>query len=64
MAKNFTEPSLRDLLNDPLTEVLMARDGVSRAALLDLLRDVAKRIATPRFAAGATSRRLDLLVSG
>ena len=36
-----TEPTLRDLLNDPLTATIMASDGVSRDALSELLRAAA-----------------------
>ncbi len=47
MAKNFIEPTLSDLLDDPLTAVMMARDGVSRDALLELIETVAARLAPP-----------------
>jgi hypothetical protein len=37
MARHFREPDLHDLLRDPLTEILMARDGISRDAMMSLL---------------------------
>jgi len=45
MAQRFIEPSLRDLLDDPLTAIIMARDGVSRTALTELLATVAAGLA-------------------
>lgn len=38
-AEGGTEPNLEDLLRDPLTEVLMRRDGVSVASLRELIRN-------------------------
>jgi len=46
----FWEPTLRDLLDDPLTWVMMRRDGVSREALLSVIRTVAAK----RAASGVT----------
>jgi hypothetical protein len=37
MQTQFNEPGLADLLRDPLTEILMARDGITRDAMMDLL---------------------------
>jgi hypothetical protein len=31
------EPSIADLLDDPVLQILMSRDGVERDALLDLI---------------------------
>jgi hypothetical protein len=64
MAKNFREPSLDDLLDDPLTAVIMARDGVSRTALLDLLERVAERLAPPRLPKDPIRRCCDLTIAG
>ncbi len=36
-AEGGTEPTLEDLLNDPVTEAIMRRDGVSRASLQSLI---------------------------
>ena len=36
-AEGGIEPRLEELLNDPLTEVLMRRDGVSAASLRELI---------------------------
>ena len=36
MPCNFEEPTLRELLEDPIIGLLMARDGVRRDALADL----------------------------
>jgi hypothetical protein len=48
MPSHFKEPRLVDLLRDPLTEVLMARDGVSRDAMMSLLTWVAARQAAAK----------------
>lgn len=37
-AEGGVEPKLEDLLNDPLTEAVMRRDGVSVANLRELIR--------------------------
>lgn len=42
MPRLFREPSLADLLEDPLTSIIMARDGVNRDGLMALLSSVAK----------------------
>ena len=34
---NDPEPSIHDLLGDPVLQILMARDGVSRDELLDVV---------------------------
>jgi hypothetical protein len=41
MRQRYEEPRLRDLLEDPLTGLMMARDGVSRAALESLIARIA-----------------------
>jgi hypothetical protein len=41
-AEGGVEPKLEDLLNDPLTEVLMRRDGVSVATLRALISSTRK----------------------
>jgi hypothetical protein len=46
MARHFREPDLDDLLRDPITEILMARDGISRDAMMSLLSWAAQRIAS------------------
>jgi hypothetical protein len=45
MLNRLKEPRLADLLQDPLTAVVMARDGVSRDAIMSLLRWAAAQIA-------------------
>jgi len=52
MPERFQEPRLLDLLQDPTAEILMARDGVSRDAIMSLLT----WIATRRTIAAPTSR--------
>lgn len=46
------EPSLRELLEDPIMDLLLARDGVAREEVEHIIRDVAHRIVgndyTPR----------------
>ena len=39
----FREPTLRDLLEDPLTDIIMRHDGASRAALLGILASVSAK---------------------
>jgi hypothetical protein len=50
------EPPLSELLEDPITHALMRRDGVTMAALLDLIEDaqhhLADEAAPRRCAAG------------
>ncbi|MGE5441933.1 MAG: hypothetical protein ACM3Q0_02595 [Bacteroidota bacterium] len=41
-AEGGIEPRLEELLNDPLTEALMRRDGVSAASLRELIRSTRK----------------------
>jgi hypothetical protein len=43
MLKNFREASLSELLDDPLTAIMMRRDGVTRDALTALIASVAER---------------------
>jgi hypothetical protein len=43
MRERCEEPHLRDLLEDPLTGIVMARDGVSRAELVRLMTRIAAR---------------------
>jgi hypothetical protein len=43
MAHHLNEPRLLDLLHDPVAETLMARDGVSRDAIMSLLAGAAVR---------------------
>ena len=41
------EPPLKDLLDDPVMRAMMARDGVERAALDDLIGEVQERLERP-----------------
>jgi hypothetical protein len=38
------EPPINEILRDPLTRLLMARDGVDEAALRRLLRQMSRRL--------------------
>jgi hypothetical protein len=38
------EPSLDELLDDPVLQLLMARDGVARADLLEVIDDARSRL--------------------
>jgi hypothetical protein len=38
------EPPINEILRDPLTRLLMARDGVDEASLRRLLRQMSKRL--------------------
>ncbi|HJS32124.1 MAG TPA: hypothetical protein VJ924_09020 [Alphaproteobacteria bacterium] len=56
------EPSLRDVLDDPVVQAVMAGDRVKRSALEALIADVQRRLAgqdaPPRpIEAGASARR-------
>lgn len=46
MPRFFPEVSLYDLLTDPLTSIIMARDGVTHDELTNLMRSVARRRGT------------------
>lgn len=53
----FKEPTLTELLDDPMTVAVMRRDGIDRQRFEELVRDVASRIArvcTPK-AGGETA---------
>jgi hypothetical protein len=41
---NCREPRLREMLDDPLVQVLMARDKVRRSEIVELVRDVQARL--------------------
>ena len=38
------EPTIRELLDDPVIEAMMARDGVARADLVHLMDEVRSRL--------------------
>jgi hypothetical protein len=44
MTRNIPEPSIDELLADPIVRALMAADGVRASELEALLRSVAKRL--------------------
>ena len=41
------EPPLGELIDDPVTQAVMRRDGVTREALVRMLESARSRIATP-----------------
>jgi hypothetical protein len=41
------EPSLYDLLQDPVIQAVMRRDGVDRAALIDAIDEARARLGLP-----------------
>jgi hypothetical protein len=45
--KMVAEPALTDLMSDPLTEAMMAADGVDRGALIALLTQVGRNLTVP-----------------
>jgi len=47
MFYSWSEPSLTDVLSDPVIQALMAADDVAPDALSALLRKVARKIALP-----------------
>lgn len=51
-AEGGVEPTLEDLLTDPLTQALMRRDGVSQSSLCDLI-SMTRRGLRERLAAAA-----------
>ena len=44
MTPPANEPQLRELLNDPIVQILMTRDAVEESSLLDLIDDVRRRM--------------------
>jgi hypothetical protein len=46
------EPSIKELLDDPVIEAVMARDGVRRNELEHLILEVRDRLATKELVAG------------
>jgi len=56
---NDPEPSLEELLDDPIVRLLMAADGVRVAEVKRLLRSIQnhRRAALPQAASTASSRR-------
>lgn len=40
----FVEPSLDELLNDPMIEALMARDGINRATVHSVIDSARQRL--------------------
>ena len=46
------EPSIKELLDDPVIEAVMARDGVRRKELEHLILEVRDRLATKELVAG------------
>jgi hypothetical protein len=51
------EPTLRELLEDPLTEIIMRHDGVTRAALLGILSAASAKLAAASEAAPPRRRK-------
>ena len=49
------EPSLDDLLSDPVTRMVMARDGFSDEAVRTLLQETRRRLMTRNNAARAVA---------
>jgi hypothetical protein len=45
--KMVAEPGQAELMSDPLTEAMMAADGVDRGALNTLLAQVGRKLAVP-----------------
>ncbi|MBV9522793.1 MAG: hypothetical protein JO010_08370 [Alphaproteobacteria bacterium] len=50
------EPALDDLFEDPLTRLLMARDGVEEGKLRSLLDDLGQKLIAADEDEGATRR--------
>jgi len=46
------EPSIKELLDDPVIEAVMARDGVRRNELEHLICEMRQRLATRELVAG------------
>ena len=49
------EPSLDDLLSDPVTRLVMARDGFSDEAVRTLLQETRRRLMTRNYTAHAVA---------
>jgi len=45
------EPRLRDVLNDPIVQILMTRDAVVESTLLEVIDDIRRRMADSRSVA-------------
>jgi len=43
-AQSGVEPCLQDLLNDPISDLLRARDGISISQICDVVRQARKRL--------------------
>jgi hypothetical protein len=52
----FREPTLDELLDDPMTVAVMNSDGIDRQSFADLVRQVASRAARPSLPAAEAPR--------
>jgi hypothetical protein len=48
MTRTFTEPTLEDLLTDPLVQMVMRSDGLSRAPVRKLMETARAALKRPR----------------
>ena len=44
MTPPANEPQLREVLNDPIVQILMTRDAVEESSLLEVIDDVRRRM--------------------
>jgi hypothetical protein len=44
MTTQACEPQLRDVLNDPIVQILMSRDAVVESTLLEAIDDIRRRM--------------------
>ena len=56
---DYREPSLEDMLADPVVLAMMNRDGVSRNALRILIADIRRARRNRHEAAAGTAERAD-----
>ena len=58
MTPRANEPQLRELLNDPIVQILMTRDAVEESSLLEVIDDVRRRMSDTEEAALSESLEL------
>ena len=55
-----SEPLIHELLNDPITELLMQTDGVERTMLDPLLQDIMHKVSNATHKVGAPAASVEV----
>ncbi len=55
-----SEPLIHELLNDPITELLMQTDGVERTMLDPLLQDIMHKVSSATHKVGAPAASVEV----